>query len=151
MNLLIIAIIIIVIGFVVGPLLLLKPTIGQKNSIHNREAARQKGILLQMVKLDAPHWMENAQDMCMQYYLLKNNSDYEHQNLDYWQIEPNKWVDNLRYLCSDLVNKKLQDLPNPVYRVTLNEQMVAVYINDAKIDKNTNQINQVIDFLQKNA
>jgi len=151
MNLLIIAIIIIVIGFVVGPLLLLKPTIGQKNSIHNREAARQKGILLQMVKLDAPHWMENAQDMCMQYYLLKNNSDYEHQNLDYWQIEPNKWVDNLRYPCSDLVNKKLQDLPNPVYRVTLNEQMVAVYINDAKIDKNTNQINQVIDFLQKNA
>jgi|GEM_PF-105017 len=151
MNWLIILVILVVIGFIVGPILALKPNLAQKNSMYNREVARKNNVLMQMVNLDTPHWFKNPQKLCMQYYLIRANKIKAlNNNWDYWQIEPGKWVDNLRYACLDEINYKLNNLPNAVYRVVLNEQMLALYVNDGKIDKNTNQIKQVIEFLHKN-
>jgi len=148
-----ILIIIIVMGVMLSPLLMLRVSSKQKNSMQNRQHARRLGLSMQMVKLEAPNWLSNAPVMCMQYYLghQEKDGDVNYPEWEFWQITPQKWVDKWQDECPKDIKEMLSKLPNCIYKVILNKQLVATYLDDSFKDDNQESINKIAAFLQKYA
>jgi len=108
-----------------GPLFWLLPQKGQGQRMQLRLAARRMGLGMQLCHENWPHWMEQASNPCPQYLFARSSGG--ETSCCYWQAAPGQWYDQWRERCSDeKVLPLLQQLPEDVYKIEVNEQKVVL-------------------------
>jgi hypothetical protein len=116
-----------IIGVMLSPLIWLRPSRRQSGRMALRLEARRMGMGMQLAPQEWPHWLPVAPPSpCPQLHLPRRNKG--NKPWAYWQTEPGTWVNRWREPCeNEALLAQFSTLPADVYKVELDEQMIALY------------------------
>ncbi len=117
-----------IIGVMLSPMIWLRPSRRQSGRMALRLEARRMGLGMQLAPQDWPHWLpfEPPSPCAQLHWPRRGNAKKE--AWAYWQTEPGVWVNRWRECCIDeALMAQFRTLPADVYKIEVDEQMVALY------------------------
>ncbi|UVE19204.1 hypothetical protein NVV93_07465 [Pseudomonas sp. LS44] len=110
-----------------SPLAWLRPSRRQGRQITVRLEARRRGLGMQLVSQEWPHWLAlQPPSPCAQYHRPRRAGKVD--SWSYWQLAPGQWVNQWREPCTDTrLNEHFETLPADVFKAEADRQMVALY------------------------
>ena len=115
-----------IIGVMLSPMIWLRPSRRQSGRMALRLEARRMGLGMQLAPQEWPHWLPSAPPSpCAQLHWPRRSGK---DAWAYWQTEPGVWVNRWREPCVDeALMLQFRTLPVDVYKVEVDDQMVAMY------------------------
>lgn len=116
-----------IICVMLSPLVWMLPSRRQSGKMALRLEARRLGLGMQLARQEWPHWLlREPPGSCAQYHCQRRSTNPA--EWAYWQTEPGAWVNRWREPCVDeLLVAHLQGLPDDVYKVEADAQMLSLY------------------------